>query len=93
MGCTPRLSQPEEANITVFPNPTSEGITLSTESDLLKDAKVIFFDEVGKKVHEIQTTEQTMEFQIDLRTFASGMYMIQVVGKEGDVSTYKIVKE
>lgn len=93
IGCSPRLASEVAAQITLFPNPTQDIITLMTEGDLLNGAKVFVFDELGKKVYETQIPEQTLEYQIDLRTFASGIYMIQIMGKNGQFSTHKVIKE
>ncbi len=82
-----------EALITIFPNPTAEGITLSTDSDLLKSARIVMLDGLGKKVYEGNTDKDTQEWKIDMQSLSSGMYMIQVIGEKGEISTHKVMKE
>lgn len=80
-------------NITIFPNPTTGEIHLSTEGNMLQNAQITIFDELGKKVYQLHTAAETTTLEMNLVALTSGMYLIQVIGEKDEVFTYKMIKE
>ena len=76
-------------NITVFPNPVMDKVTVRIK-DLEGSAAIRVFDMYGRMVMQ-QSSSQPLT-QLDVSKLSSGIYLIKVMngGKE---STMKIVKE
>lgn len=72
------------ANLTIFPNPTTDFITVN---GFLGTSKMSIFDTLGK---ELLTKEVTTNETIDVSTFKSGIYFL-VVENQGENLTQKIV--
>ncbi|WP_273566859.1 T9SS type A sorting domain-containing protein [Maribacter halichondriae] len=78
----------ETTNIRIYPNPTSDKITVS---GLISESKILLTDVRHKVLKNITTTESTAE--VDLTPFSVGLYFISIQNKEtGTLHTEKIVK-
>jgi hypothetical protein len=76
--------------ITVYPNPTTDKITINIDGNL-KGPIVAFVHNVqGVEVAQLETSSST--FSIDLSAFSSGMYIIRIQTEKGSF-VRKIVKE
>ncbi|MEI6852408.1 MAG: T9SS type A sorting domain-containing protein [Bacteroidota bacterium] len=78
----------ENKMISVYPNPFSDIITISTGN--LTDLKVQVFDLQGKNIME--RTIETSNKQLDFSAFEQGMYLIMVLNKTNPLKTFKIQK-
>ncbi|WP_397364704.1 T9SS type A sorting domain-containing protein [Olleya sp. R77988] len=71
-----------ESSITMYPNPTSDIINISS-SNTIKNIEV--FDFLGKRI--IKTNQS----QIDLSSFNSGLYLVKIKTDQGEI-TKKVIK-
>ena len=74
----------------VYPNPTTNYLTIKFDYFTPKDTEIEIFDMVGRRVHR-QLMEQQNE-QVDLSHFANGVYVVRVRSGE-ETWTKKIVKQ
>jgi len=109
MGCDPTEDPPdgvniepeleEEVAIQLFPNPASEYVQVSIESDRLTPASISFYNMQGVLVKEKQLALRAGNnlAKVDLNGLASGMYIARVIANKGshfsarDLGTQKIV--
>ncbi|MFP4023539.1 MAG: T9SS type A sorting domain-containing protein [Thiohalospira sp.] len=86
----PMLSNVE---LEVYPNPATEYIYISIESDEIKSALIELYDLDGKMVLNEQWQYIEAPFKINLEGLASSQYILKVSDKSGALlQTYKIVK-
>lgn len=84
------IKQPESEQ-NMFPNPSSGKITISSPGKPVR--KVNVTDASGKLVDSF-TTGETQQLDLDVSSFASGQYIIQILDKNGKlIGTKKLIKE
>lgn len=66
--------QLKDRNISVYPNPAHDYITIKADGINLQDAEIYIYDVVGKKIHATITNGQ-----IDVSALAQGAYLIKIV--------------
>ena len=76
-------------NIRVFPNPTSESITISGLTNELTQIKI--YNASGGLVKSQLVTSRPQN--IDVSGLNTGVYLIHIWGKNNQQVTYKMVKE
>ena len=78
-------------NFELFPNPTSDLITVS----FMNDHKPIKYRLVNLEGKELITGKQisTSSFDIDLRSLPIGVFILQVTHEDGSVTGHKILKD
>lgn len=81
-------TSPEAAMIQVYPNPTTSTITLQTETPL-KQAWLT--DLAGRRLMPMLPIGT--QWEADLSTLPSGMYLIDVLTQEGKKGVSKVVRE
>lgn len=91
----PRLSaetNPSELNI--YPNPSSENITVEWKSVQEGQASISVLDIAGRTVlnQSVDCTEGLQQTTINVSTLASGTYILKLE-QENNVSNIKLVKE
>jgi hypothetical protein len=74
----------KNSNLKIYPNPTKDFVKVNTDK---KITSISIYDLVGKKL--IDSQEQT----INIKNFASGVYVINIKYKDGSSESKKIVKE
>lgn len=80
------IDGPHETSVNVFPNPTSELLTVNLGSYAgVRD--LIITNELGQVVWQTQTEENVVSIQCS--DFADGMYFLQVIDATGTISTVK----
>ncbi len=77
------------SGISIYPNPTSDSITISSEQVTINTIQV--FDFTGKQNQQFSNVSNN-NLTIDLSNFATGVYLIKLQ-TENEVFTTKIVKE
>jgi hypothetical protein len=80
-------------DISVYPNPTSDFVTIDLQKVNASKAKIVVVDFNGKVVHQEDITKNTTPWtkQIDLSSFAAGVYFVKVfIGEEK--FTYQVSK-
>ena len=77
-------SKAEEINASVFPNPTSGYATVKFNSYVSEQLEINITDVTGRIMHSgnLQAAEGTNVHELDLSSFAKGVYMIQLKGRE-----------
>ena len=77
-------------SLSVFPNPTSDFLTLKVEDYNNETLSFDLLDEQGKLVLNEQITNQ--ETQVAMSTLARGSYFINIVQTNKQIQTFKIIK-
>ncbi len=80
-----------ENNITIFPNPTINKITLNNRSDLqLINAKII--DPKGSVIKNINLTDMTTHKDVDIQGLSNGMYFVRIQSVNNTI-TKRFIKQ
>lgn len=76
----------------LYPNPTTGmvNVQFSMNNVQLEDVDIQIFDIYGKRLQVITVTDETM--QIDLSSYAPGVYLIQMVGDGRVIGVRKVVR-
>ena len=69
-----------EENVTVFPNPASDKITVAIKDNSYQELAIRCYDVVGKVVFEKKTFNKLID--IDVSQFSKGVYFIQLQSKD-----------
>ena len=77
-------------SLSVFPNPTSDFLTLKVEDYNNETLGFDLLDEQGKLILSEQITNQ--ETQVAMSTLARGSYFINIVQTNKKIQTFKIIK-
>ena len=75
-------------NINIYPNPSSEIITIEASSPIIE--KIVLFDILGNSLFIEKNKKPEKINEINVSSFSSGQYFMQVRTKEG-VSNKKII--
>ncbi|MDA8535547.1 T9SS type A sorting domain-containing protein [Flavobacteriales bacterium] len=84
-----------EFDLTIFPNPVSDKLTVAVTMDKITDLKVVIHDELGRKVGENHSQKLyfgTNAVQLDLSNFKAGIYFVSLT-IDNEVITKQIIKE
>ena len=83
-----------EDAISFYPNPASTKLNIMSPSADLQKVSFRFFDTRGQEMkHVIMYKESKGSFTVDLSTFPSGMYFVQVLSNEGTITKrFNVVK-
>jgi len=74
----------------VYPNPTSDYLTLSIETDILKNLKFYLYDMSGKVLKNGMILDRKTEIQ--MREYPSSIYILKITDNNKDLKTFKIIK-
>ena len=77
-------------SLSIFPNPTSDFLTIKVEVYNNEALSYHLIDEQGKSVLNEQITNQ--ETQVAMSTLARGAYFINVLQANKKIQTFKIIK-
>ena len=77
-------------SLSIFPNPTSDYLTLKVEDYNYEALSYNLLDQQGKLVMNEQITNQ--ETQVAMSTLARGAYFINIVQANKKIQTFKIIK-
>ena len=77
-------------SLSIFPNPTSDYLTLKVEDYNNEALSYNLIDEQGKLVLNEQIT--TQDTQVAMSTLARGAYFINIVQANKKIQTFKIIK-
>ena len=77
-------------SLSVFPNPTSDYLTLKVEDYNNEALNYTLLDEQGRLVFNEQIT--TQDTQVAMSTLARGAYFINVLQANKKIQTFKIIK-
>jgi len=80
----------EDANFNLFPNPTSNVITIQNAKPTGKKYKILITDQLGKIVKEIQY-EDAKEFSLSIEDIEDGIYFFSIQKNKKQLFTQKII--
>ncbi len=69
-----------EDNISIYPNPAADNITVSLNNNSYSELTIKCFDVLGKEVLSLSTYNKVI--QINVSSFSKGLYFIQLQSKE-----------
>lgn len=85
-------TQENQANqLQLFPNPADNSITLKLTNQPIE--RITIFDLQGRIVYLQELESSSNRFDIDLGSFNSGLYIVQVESIDGIVSSSKFIKK
>lgn len=95
--CCDKLEDREVAlldGLTVYPNPASREITLSTKEALEGDTHILIYTQEGKEVfYDISNKNERLKMQIDISELANGPYFVRVeTNKSNYIQKFTIQK-
>jgi hypothetical protein len=83
------LNQIEDITLSIFPNPTTDFVTVVTQDDQID--QLMLQDLSGKVIKQEEVVGP--KTQLDLSELPKGMYFIHALGEAGDRLTYcKVIK-
>ncbi len=77
--------------IALYPNPAGEQVTISNSSNITLETAMIY-DLNGKLVSQINLQDMQSEQVIDVSSYATGVYMVQITGDQSSV-VKRMIKE
>jgi hypothetical protein len=77
--------------IALYPNPANEQVTISNSSNIALETAMIY-DLNGKLVSQINLQDMQSERVIDVSSYATGVYMVQITGEQSSV-VKRMIKE
>lgn len=79
----------------IYPNPTIDEFTIAASNVGIGNGYVKIYDFRGNLVlyNEIQFTNQTELFSIEISSLSSGMYVVELIDNDNKILRYKIVKQ
>jgi hypothetical protein len=83
----------QDYSITVFPNPVTSSFNVAVKSKADNNVYLTLTDFNGRIVYSSAVIRKGYQTQVDMRTMASGVYLLSITNPFGVViGTYKIVK-
>lgn len=80
----------ENGGISIFPNPTSDIVTLNSKEPFLK-SELRIYNALGKELRFIKIPDQQSIFNVSLEDLPSGIYLIKITSLNKLVKQEKIV--
>jgi hypothetical protein len=77
-------------NLSAFPNPTFDNLTLKVESAITKNLSYLLFDMNGKLLASQKL--EGAETKISMNNYAAATYFIQITENNNTLKTFKIIK-
>lgn len=73
------------SNLTIYPNPTTDNVTLELSNDVILSVQV--YDVLGNIIYENKWSNSLAnKFLLELEKYASGIYSVQVIGKKYSIT-------
>ena len=80
----------EFEDMTLFPNPTSESLSIQS-SQLVSETSVLIYDLLGKTLVSKNITPQNGAINVNVSSFVDGVYFVRI-SSEGKVAVRKLIK-
>ena len=90
LGTTSTADQEYKVDVSIYPNPTSDYLTLNIHNYLAIDGSIRFYDMTGKMVKE-QPLKSASSI-IDMRELPSGIYIYHIYDNLKEIFSNKVVK-
>jgi hypothetical protein len=75
----------------LFPNPAGNSVTLKLTNQPIQ--RIAIYDLQGRIVYLQELESSSSRYDIDLSSFNSGLYIVQVESRDGIVSSSKFIKK
>ena len=85
------MSEMKIYQITAYPNPANDVVIVSIAESAENQLTLKVFDINGRLVHIAPITGN--ETRIHVKNFAAGIYLMQIMDKNNNVQTFKIIKQ
>lgn len=87
------LSTPENqiSQLQLFPNPTENTINLKLLNQKIEE--IVIYDLQGRVIFQENKSGTSNNSQIDVSAFSNGVYIVQVMSTNGNVSSSKFIKK
>jgi len=82
-----------EANIKVFPNPTSGIINITTSKQIGGDFQIEIYSILGKKIELNNVVSEEFNKRINIESLANGIYFLKIIDNENQFGIVKFIKE
>lgn len=79
-----------ENNFTIYPNPSSDYITINIENSEYDNCLMEVFDIYGKKI--ISKKQKTKTYKLDLTGVKSGIYILKLSDRQTEYKSVKLIK-
>jgi PKD repeat protein len=77
--------------ISIYPNPVSKFLTVNLSGSDLSDLRIMLVDVMGRTLNDFAVTNNST--QIDMNSYAAGVYMIRLSNSKGEFTIRQIVKK
>ncbi len=77
-----------QSNVTLYPNPVQEKLTIKTNQNI---SKYQLSDVLGRTMLSVDVN--TANLSIDMIQFANGIYLLNLIDNTGNKATFRVVKE
>jgi len=86
------LNEPliQEFDISVYPNPTIDFLTINIKNNQTKGLSFMLFDELGKFI--IQGMLDDVSGKIPMQTYRPAVYFLQLIKNDKTLNIFKIIK-
>lgn len=82
-------------SVQIFPNPTSEKLTLSIDNQWIGGIDITLMDALGRQAQSSIFTEKTAggkKVEMDLSDLPAGVFLVKIEQGNGAVGTYRVLK-
>lgn len=86
-----KVSDTDDFNFVIFPNPTQDKFTIHTQNYLYADGKIMLYDVYGRLVIS-QTIQNELE-EININRLSSGVYIVKVFDGKKELKNLKLIKQ
>lgn len=80
----------QEPTISIYPNPNNGKFNITWNNGYTSE-EVVITDNVGKQIYRQKTGEGANSMELNLSHLAKGMYIVMVIGKNGEKHLEKII--
>ena len=77
-------------NLSIFPNPATKYINISSENGVHAELEVAFYSLLGQPIQNVGTV--TLPYKVELSNLPAGAYFLRLTDKEGTFRNFRIVK-
>ncbi|MEZ4910136.1 MAG: T9SS type A sorting domain-containing protein [Saprospiraceae bacterium] len=91
-GSITATQQPSVMDVSYFPNPFTQSLTIDFNMALKEDATLMVYDLFGTKVRELEVLKGSTSITIDGQNLENGAYTIAITQADGQKSSLKAIK-
>ncbi|NNC95307.1 MAG: T9SS type A sorting domain-containing protein [Chitinophagales bacterium] len=75
----------------IYPNPAKNSTKILLERPLQSRIEIYLFNNLGEKVLKTNADPTTLDITLNLESFQSGLYFVQIVSNEGVIGNGKVI--